>query len=281
MARALFIAAALVAGPVLAQGPAPFRAAVVGPPAPCAAPAATAPAATRAWAAHMAARLKRPVQVCSFADTAAAGAALASGGADMALLDAAGFAPHQATVRAILAGRPATGPGRVLSVLMARGADARATVPQFSQGRVVLAGTGPVMQDGPVQALTQAGLAARPAPAASLDTAMATLRAGRADAALLDAGSVTRACRGDDPESRPCRDLKEIWRGRPRAPLAWAVRRDMPEALRFQIIGIQIAVHQEAPAGLPFAIAGMTGAAMLEPAESLALTDPSQTVRSW
>lgn len=283
MNRLILFALALAVLPAqaAAQGPAPFRVATPDGAAPCAAPGAAAPPAARAWAAHMAARLKRPVQLCGFADAAGAGAALASGGADMALLDAPGFAPHQATVRAILAGRPATGPGRVLSVLMARRADARTTVAAFASGRIVLAGTGPLMQDGPVLALTQAGLSARPAPAPGLDAALGDLRAGRADAALLDAGSVTRACRGDDPDSRPCQDLKEIWRGRPRAPRVWAVRRDMPEALRFQIIGIQIALHQEAPAGLPFALAGMTGAAMLEPAEALAPVDPSQKARVW
>jgi ABC-type phosphate/phosphonate transport system substrate-binding protein len=280
---ALLAAAALVAAaPALAQE-APFRVARLGEDAPCAAPGPAAPAAARAYAAHLSARLKRPVALCGFAQSAAAGAALAAGAVDLALLDAAGFAPHQARVRAILAGRPQTGPGRALAVLLARSADPRTAPAAFAQARLTLAGAGTPMEAPVRMALAQAGLAsaARPHAVERGAAALAALRSGAADAALLDAAAVTRECRADDAASRPCADLKEVWRGRPRPALAWAVSRAMPEALRFQIIGVHIALHQEAPQAAPFALAGMAGAALLEPAEALALTDASQKPRQW
>jgi ABC-type phosphate/phosphonate transport system substrate-binding protein len=285
MRRVLVLAAVLLAAPAstMAQAASPFRVATLGADAPCAAPGAQAPAAARAYAAHLSARLKRPVHLCGFAQTTAAGAALAAGAVELALLDAAGFAPHQSSVRAILTGRPGGGPGRALSVLITRAADARATPAAFASARLVLGGTGPLMQEAPLTALAQAGLSHAPPPrvAPGSAAAIAAVRSGAAEAAILDAASVTRECRADDASSRPCADLREVWRGRPRAALAWAVRRDMTEALRFQIIGIHIALHQEAPAAAAFALSGMAGAALLEPTEANALTDAGQKVRAW
>lgn len=281
LAPALVALLAALGAPVAAQAPVqPFRIGYAGTDAPC---AAAGPGAPAAYAALLSERLKRPVLLCGYARGADAGAALARGAVDLAVLDAAGFAPHQASVRAILTGRAATGPGRTLSVLMTRGPGPRARAADFAGARVVLGGAGPLMQDGPVQAMADAGVrfTAAPRVQASADAALAAVRAGDADAALLDAASVTRNCRANDASSRRCADLKEVWRGRPRPALAWAVRRDMAEALRFQLIGIHIALHHEAPAAAPFALAGMTGAALLEPTEALALTDASQTVRSW
>jgi ABC-type phosphate/phosphonate transport system substrate-binding protein len=285
MARALILVLGVLAAPITAaaQQPAPFRVAAIGADAPCAAPGAQTPAAARAYATHLSARLKRPVHLCGFAQSAAAGAALAAGGVDLGLLDAGGFGAHQTSLRAILAGRPSAGPGRALTVLITRAADARATPAAFASARLVLGGTGPLMQDAPLSALAQAGLspATPPRVVPGSEAALAAVRSGAADAAILDAASVTRECRADDATSRPCADLREVWRGRPRPALAWAVRRDMAEALRFQIIGIHIALHQEAPAAAPFALAGMTGAELLEPAEANALIDASQKVRAW
>jgi ABC-type phosphate/phosphonate transport system substrate-binding protein len=278
---AALLAVVALAAPAVAQAPAqPFRVGYLGVDAPC---AAAGPGAPAAYAALLSARLKRPVVLCGFAGGAAAGAALATGAVDLALLDAGGFAPHQGAVRTILTGRAADGPGRVLSVLMARAADPRARAADFAPARVVLGGAGPLMQAGPVQAMADAGVrfTASPQTLAGAEAALAAVRAGGSDAALLDAASVTRNCRANDATSRRCADLKEVWRGRPRPARAWAVRRDMAEALRFQLVGIHIALHQEAPAAAPFALAGMSGAALLEPTEALSLVDASQKVRDW
>ena len=62
-----------------------------------------------------------------------------------------------------------------------------------------------------------------------------------------------------------------LWRGRPRAIKALVVRRDMPDDLRFRLIGIYVAMHLEAKEAFAWGASWMPGGAEFEPTEADAL----------
>ena len=64
---------------------------------------------------------------------------------------------------------------------------------------------------------------------------------------------------------------EDLLRARPRSSEALAVRRDIPNELRYRLIGIHLPLHLEAPAAFAFAAAGVKDAAEFQPAEADAL----------
>lgn len=264
------VAAAVPIAPALAA-PAPFRFGIPGPTtAPCAPAAADGPLA--AYTAHLAQRLERPVLVCPLASRTEAAAALEAKSVDMALLDTAAIAPHRTSLRALMMPRGHGGLGRVETVALTLTTATGTGLGALAGAKVGYAGAARFAQAEPQRALADQGVSAADL-AADLITdgpeqGFAALRAGQIDVLVLHTAARERVCRRSSAEDRPCADIKELWRGRPRAETAYSVRRDMDRELRFRLIGIHVALHLENPAAFA-AIA--PGAPELEPTEADAL----------
>ncbi|MBT9445663.1 MAG: PhnD/SsuA/transferrin family substrate-binding protein [Hyphomonadaceae bacterium] len=242
----------------------------------CRAPDASSPVGLRAYARHVSGRLGRTVQGCAFASADAASAALVGGQVDLAPLGADASAKSAETIRPLLTPRSANGVGRVLTVAVTRvGGTPFEGLANLADARVVFGGANEVARGGPLRALVDNGapttafraetVAASPADAAAL------LRAGNADIMVLHAAAWQRLCRGDGPRETPCAGLQEVWRGRPSADSALAVRRDIPDELRFRLVGIHVALHLEAPEAFRWIA---PGASELQPIEALARVRP-------
>ncbi len=248
---------------------------VVGSGGACHALDAGAPAGEKAYFRHLGERLGREILTCPVVDRAAAAQALAAGRLDAALLDPAAYAPVQATTRAILTVRPAGHLNRI-PLVMATKANGPATSLASLHGKsLVFGGSGEATLATPRQALADqsAGPAffSREDVAADADSAAAKLRSGAVDALVLNAAAWQRLCQGERSNDNTCRDLKVVWRGRQRATIALVVRRDMPDELRFRLIGIHVAMHIEAKDAFAWASSGVPGAADFEPTEAEAL----------
>ncbi|HYD43834.1 MAG TPA: PhnD/SsuA/transferrin family substrate-binding protein [Phenylobacterium sp.] len=272
--RALALAALMATAPV-GVAKAAIRIALPAPAtAPCAALPAAASPTEKAYFALLARRMKTEVLACPMADRAAAARALAAGGVDLAVLDGASYPLAAGKARAILTVRPEGALSRVPAVLAVRARETRG-LPALKSGVVVYAGRGPAAYANPKKALTDhlgPHLFARETFAVDAEGALAALRAGRADAAVVHGGTWYRQCRGVSPADKPCADLKALWQGRPRATLAVVARKDLPEQTRFRLIGIHVAMHLEDPAAFAWARAWTPGAAEFEAAEAEALT---------
>jgi ABC-type phosphate/phosphonate transport system substrate-binding protein len=276
MKTLLFSAALLTATPAAAQA-ATLRIAVPAPAtAPCKAAAGQGSPAERAYRELLAKRLEVEVLDCPVVGAAGAAQALAAGQVDLAVLDPAAFAPVAAKVRAILTLRPRGGLSRVPVVLATRADAARKSVKDLKGGRLVFGGDVPSALALPRWALADQGMGpdffGKEEIARTAEDAVASLRAGRADAMALNAEAWQRICRGNTPKEKPCADLQTAWRGRPRAAAAVAVRRDMPDQLRYRLIGIHVAMHLEAPEAFAAASAFAPGGEDFEPAEADALS---------
>lgn len=274
--RAIAFAAVVGVAAAGSAEAATFRiAAVTGAAGACHALGAAAPAGQKAYYKLLADRLGREIQECPVATEAAAAQALTTGVADMAVLDPAGFEPVRAQTRAILTVRPAGGLNRIPVLVVTKAASTRTGLPSLKGATVVYAGQAPSALSLPRQALADQGAAAgffaREDIAADPDAAAAKLRAGAADALVVNAAAWQRLCRGDRPQDQRCGDLKVLWRGRPRALKALVVRRDMPDELRFRLIGIHVAMHIEARDAFAWAGAWIPGGAEFEPTEADAL----------
>jgi len=248
---------------------------VVGSDGACHALDASAPAGERAYFRHLGERLGREILTCPVVDRAAAAQALAAGRLDAALLDPAAYAPVQATTRAILTVR-AVGHLNRIPLLVATKANGPATSLASLRGKsLVFGGSGDATLATPRQALADQGAGpgffSREDVAADADSAAAKLRSGAVDALVLNAAAWQRLCQGERSNDNNCRDLKVVWRGRQRATLALVVRRDMPDELRFRLIGIHVAMHIEAKDAFAWASSSVPGAADFEPTEAEAL----------
>lgn len=272
----LMLAAALSLAAPAAEA-ASFRiAAVTGTAGACHALEAGAPAGEKAYFRHLEARLGRDILTCPVVDRAAAAQALAAGGLDAAVLDPAAYAPAQATTRAILTVRPAGHLNRIPLVAVAKAANGSVTDLASLRGKaVVFGGSVDASLAVPRQALADQGAGpgffSREDVAPSADAAAAKLRSGAAEALVLNAAAWQRLCQGERAQENRCADLKVIWRGRPRAALALVVRRDMPDDLRFRLIGIHVAMHLEAKDAFAWASSWAPQAAEFEPTEAGAL----------
>lgn len=269
----LVLLGAAVAGAATAATP--FRLAVQGPSTqPCSAPTSGLPAGERAYEDHLAGRLGRKVERCPFATPEEAARALAAGQVDMARLTPAAYAPIAGQVRAILTVRGRQEANRIAVVVAVRNGGAP-DVAALKSRNITFGGTSAAGLATPRRVLAELGLAPDSYTsdvAADGDLALADLRAGKADAAAVHAAAWQRVCLIVSPKAPPpCRDLTVLARARPRADVALAVRRDMPDALRYQIVGIHLALHLENPAAFAFA-AGRPDGAEFQPAEAEALS---------
>ncbi|MFZ4601298.1 MAG: PhnD/SsuA/transferrin family substrate-binding protein [Caulobacterales bacterium] len=276
--RALLALAFLGAPAVQAAAPAPLRLAIEGlPPGPCA-PAPQSPAGLSTYTRLLETRLGRPVLACPVADKAAAAAALASGGVDLAMLDPQSF-PAAGKARPILAPHSLEDFGRVEMIFAAMSTSPRAGPKGLAGARLALAGAHPVAAGGPLRVAQDAGIAptafAAVASERDPEAAIAAVRAGRADVAAFHAAAWRRLCRTDKPGEQPCKDLKVVYAARPQARLALVAPLSMPDELRYRLIGIHIAMHLEAPEAFAFAARGATGAVSFDPTEASALSAPN------
>jgi ABC-type phosphate/phosphonate transport system substrate-binding protein len=220
-------------------------------------------------------RLDRTVLACPVASFADGAAGLAAGRLDMAVLDPASFPPVRATVRAAMTVRPDGAPVRVPVVLAVKaGQDGG---PAALRGRAVaFGGSTTVALALPRQVLAEQGYAGpsgiREQLSANETAALAALRAGKVDAVALQAAAWQRQCQSPSPKIHPCADLKLVWVARPRAERAFAVRRDLPDPLRFRLLGVHVAMNLEDRAAFAWASSQLApGAAEFQPAEPLAL----------
>jgi ABC-type phosphate/phosphonate transport system substrate-binding protein len=220
---------------------------------------------------HLAERLEIPVEACPVADRAEGARRLADKSIDMALLDPASYAPVAASVRPFLTKRIGT-LGRTEAVVVIAEASPMRALAEIAGKRLVFAGTIPVMWDDPKQALRDAGVSdsalMTAVAAANPDAATAALRGGKADAMVLHSAAFTRLCRGASKSDRPCKGLRELWRGRAIAPEAWAMRRDMPPETWVRLVGIHVGLFGDAPAIAAWLAPGETE---IEPIEATGL----------
>jgi ABC-type phosphate/phosphonate transport system substrate-binding protein len=235
----------------------------------------SAPAGEKAYYQHLANRLGRDIQECPFANEAAAAQGLAAGQVDMALLDPASYGPVRTKTRAILTVRKTGALNRIPIVVVTKANSTRVNIPALHGGGVVYAGRTPAALSVPQQALADQGASpgffSHEDVATDADAAAAKLRAGGADAMVLNAAAWQRLCHGDRPKDDRCADLKVIWHGRPQAAKAIVIRRDTPDELRFRLIGIHIAMYLEAKDAFAWAASWAPGAAEFEPTEADAL----------
>jgi ABC-type phosphate/phosphonate transport system substrate-binding protein len=276
MIRFLALIFALIALPVTASA-APVRIGVITDKATGCEDGLAKTIGGEAFVKHLQKRLSRPITLCGFANHAAAMQALAAGKVEMAPSDQASYLPVRDKVRSTLTARPAKGAGRVMALALVTKASSR-TGPKLLVGaKPIFVASGEITHDAPLAGLRAAGTdlskLGREILSGSLDQAAKDLRSGKGDVLILDAGHYQRLCRSDNPNQKPCADLKEIWRGRPAVSQALAVRRDMPSDLRYQLISIYMALHLEAPEAFSFATKAMPPVAAFDPTEAEALVE--------
>ncbi len=260
----------------LAQAATLRIAAITGTTGSCHALEATASPGEKAYFHHLAVRLGRDVLTCPMANRASAAKALAAGELDLAVLDPETYEIAKTTTRALLTVRPAGRLSRIPVVAVTRKASGSATSLAAFSGKVaVFGGSTDATLTVPQQALADHGAGpqffSKTDVAANADAAAASLRAGRAHLMVLNAAAWERLCKGERTQETRCGDLDVVWRGRPRATLAYVIRRDMPDELRFRLIGIHIALHLEAKDAFTWASSWVPQGAEFEPTEAEAL----------
>ncbi len=237
----------------------------------CAVTAPSYPAPLTRYLKLLSDRLEIPVEACPITDRADGAKKLADKAIDVTLLDPASYAPVAATVRPFLTKRVGT-LGRTETVLVVADASAIRTLPQAEGKRLIFAGKIPVMWDEPKHALHDAKLSDATLGTAvattNVNAAMAAVRSGATDAMVLHSAAYTRLCRGASKSDRPCAGLREVWRGRPIAQEAWAMRRDMPPETWVRLVGIHVALFTDAPDVAAWLAPGTTE---IEPIEAMGL----------
>lgn len=260
---------------LIAAAPAPFR---IGVPAaasgPCAEPTASAPAGERAYFDLLNKRLGREVLACPVASPRDGAAALTAGQLDMAVLDDASYPAVRSAARAAMTIRLQGGLARVPVVLAVKAG--QAGDPQSLKGRVIaFGGSTPVALDLPRTVLAEQGFGpgvfGRELVADDEAAALLALRSGKADAVALEAAAWQRQCQAVKGKA-PCAGLTVVWRARPQAQRAFVVRRDLPDPIRYRLLGVHMVMHMEDRPAFDWAAAQLgPGAADFEPAEALAL----------
>jgi ABC-type phosphate/phosphonate transport system substrate-binding protein len=238
----------------------------------CAAPEAGAEPGALAYAAHLSARLERPVLYCPVADRTAAAALIAAGEADLALLDQATFPVAAASARPYLAPRGFSDRGRVETVAVVLAAGPRQSLRDVVGARFVFGGADWVSLEEPQRALRDHGISqealAGAQTAADAPAAAAAVRGGQADIAVFYSAAWQRLCRRSAEDPDPCADLREVWRGRPTPESAWVIRTEIDLETRVRLVGVHIALHLENPEAFAWIA---PGAPLLEPTEAGAL----------
>jgi ABC-type phosphate/phosphonate transport system substrate-binding protein len=232
-------------------------------------------AAAAAYRKHLEGRLGKPVVLCSYADGKAVATALQDGQLDLAVLDQPSFEPVSKIARPILAPRADAITGRVLAVALTLKTSGRDTPVKLAGSRPIFISKVAASHQVPLQGLADFGADTKSFKpelfVADEQAGLAALRAGQGDALIITAGARQRLCRGDDPKVVLCGDVVEAWRGRPTALSGLVVRNDLPEADRYQLVGIHIALHQERPEAMPFLVAKLGGGIALDPTEAAAM----------
>ncbi len=239
---------------------------------PCAAPGADAEPGAAAYAAHFAGRLEREIQFCPVPDRAAAAALLASGGADLALLDPATFPAVASVARAFMTPRGFSDRGRVETVAAVLATSARQDLRALDGARLVFGGSRWVALEEPQRALRDHGVSQAfldgAQQAGDAPEALAALRGGQADVVVLYSAAWQRACRRSAQDADPCGDLREVWRGRPTPETAWVITNAIDLETRVRLVGVHIALHIENPEAFAWIA---PGAPAIEPTEAGAL----------
>lgn len=251
-------------------------AAISATPGECAPLDGSADPGEKAYYEHLAKRLGVKVLKCPVADAVAAGAALAAGKLDMAVLDPAAFAPIQAATRSILTIRPEGGLNRVPVILAVLPTSPAKTLEDLKGKTLIFGGTTPAARVLPVKSLADRGAGDGFFGATVFepdgDAALAKLRAGGGDAMVLHAAAWQRLCRPDDPKEKPaCDDLRVLMKIRPQAAHAIVVRKDIPAETRLRLIGIHMPLHLENKPAFAWASSWAPTPAEFEPTEALAL----------
>lgn len=267
----------LIGGPAMAK-PAPMRlASVSAAPGPCRALDRSASAGERAYFEHLAKRLGVAVQACPVADAKAAGAALAAGQVDMALLDPPAYAAVRTTTRAILTLRPKGGINRIPVSVGVLAAGPYRSLADLKGRAIAFGGSAPAALGVPKAVMAERGAGkgffGREVVVADEEAAVADLRAGKVEAMALHAAAWQRLCNMVSPKApQPCADIRLVLKARPQAARALVVRRDMPQETRYRLIGIHLPLHLEAPAAFAWASSWTPRAAEFVPTEAEALT---------
>lgn len=274
MGLLLAAAVGLAGGAACAE---PFRLASVGGAKTACAPLDVgASVGERAYHDLLATRLGREVLRCGYPTTADAADGLAKGEVDLSWLDPAAFPAVQAQARALLTVRGAGEANRIPVVVAVRGADPARDLAGLRGRLIAFGGRTPAGLATPRSVLAERGLAAggyRETIEVDGDQAIAELRAGRVDAVAVHAAAWQRVCRMASPKiPQPCADLRIVTKARPRATRALVVRRDIPDELRYRLVGLHLPMHLEAPAAFAFATGWVKDAAEFQPAEADALT---------
>lgn len=217
-----------------------------------------------------------PVLKCPIANAKAAGQALAAGQLDLAVLTPAEYAPVQATTRSILTLRPQSAVNRIILVLAVPNSSPAKSLADLRGKTLVLAGRSPASYAVPKKALADRGAVegffAREIIAEDAESAGARLRAGEAQSIVLHGAAWQRLCPRVAPNKpKPCEDLRVLGRIRPQAARAIVVRTDMPNELRYRLIGVHLPLHLENRAAFAWASAWTPNAAEFEPTEAHAL----------
>lgn len=237
--------------------------------------AAPSEAAAAAYRKHLEGRLGKPVVLCGYKDGKAVATALQDGQLDLAVLDQPSFEAVSKIARPILAPRADAITGRVLAVALTLKTSGRDTPAKLAGGRPIFISNLAASHQVPLQGLADYGADTKSFKSelvvADEHAGLAALRAGQGDALIITAGARQRLCRGDDPKIVLCGDVVEAWRGRPTALAGLVVRNDQPEADRYQLVGIHIALHQERPDALAFLAAKLGGGIALDPTEATAM----------
>lgn len=277
MIRALgfFLILLALMQPATAQTPpAGFRVGIAGL-AEAGCSAAPSDAAAAAYRKHLEGRLGKPVVLCGYEDGKAVATALQDGQLDLAVLDQPSFEAVSKIARPILAPRADAITGRVLAVALALKASGRDTSAKLAGSRPIFISKLAASHSVPLQGLADYGADTKSFKPEQfvLDehAGLAALRAGQGDALIITAGARQRLCRGDDPKIVLCGDVVEAWRGRPTAQTGLVVRNDLPEADRYQLVGIHVALHQERPEAMTFLATKLGGGIALDPTEATAM----------
>lgn len=270
--RRILLAVAAIG--MMGAAPPPLRIAVLAAAAgPCAAPSTTALAGERAYFELLNKRLERQVLACPVLSAQEGAAALASGKLDMAVLDRASYVTAKAAGRAAMTVRAQGGLARVPVVLAVKTGQGD---PQALKGRTIaFGGASPVALELPRAVLAQQGYGpgvfGRELITEDETAALSALRSGQADAVALEVAAWQRQCRTANGKD-PCADLKVVWRARPQPERALVVRRDLPDPVRYRLLGVHVAMHLEDRQAFSWAAAQLApGAGDFQPAEAGAL----------
>lgn len=236
----------------------------------CAAPGASTPPPLAALAKQLSGRLQMAVQLCPFADPGAAAVALAQGRVDFTNLTPAAWPAAKGKGRPILTVRPEEKLPRSPILAIVKKSVGTLNAAAIARQRVIAIKQDPLYYDAARAAVATRGgsaIAKTTTPlAGSFNAAIGALAAGKADVALMPGEQWQAGCSAD---KSLCAPYLVAWEDRPVAESAWVLRADLPDELRYRLIGIFLPMHLENAQAYAGASGGVKG--VFEPAEATAL----------